>query len=156
MASKDIDVPEKLIRRLSDLLKATDLSEIELSTEGFKLKVKAKEQPSPSYFASVAPSAPVVTQSPPSSLGQKSEKTDTDLHIVRSPFVGTFYSAASPNSDAYVELGQTISKGQVMCIVEAMKIMNEIESDVSGKIEKIYAENGTPVDFNAPLFGIRK
>lgn len=146
------EVPEALIRRLSDLLHSTDLAEIELQTGAINVRVKAKEQVATNVLSTPAPK--LVAQ--PSESKAASESTASDLHIIRSPFVGSFYRAPSPTSSPYVEEGQTITKGQVLCIIEAMKIMNEIEADAGGVIEKIYVEDGTPVDFNAPLFGIRK
>ncbi len=79
-----------------------------------------------------------------------------DLHVIKSPIVGTFYSAASPGSDPFVSVGAQVTSGQVLCIIEAMKLMNEIESDVAGEIVKIFAENGQPVEYGEPLFGIRE
>lgn len=153
MASmKDIEVPEKLIRKLSDLLKSTDLQEIEMSSGELSLRVKAKD----SSYAMQVPTMPMVSPTPAGSSPSKAEATESDLHIIRSPFVGTFYRSPSPEAKSYVEEGEMVGKGQVLCIVEAMKIMNEIESEIVGKVEKIFVENGHPVDFNAPLFGIRK
>lgn len=151
-STKDLEVPEKLIRKLSDLLKSTDLSEIELSSEGFKVKVKAKGESVSYSFPPSLPSAGREAAAPKPAI----ESAESDLHIIRSPFVGTFYASPSPSAEAYTGEGQSVSKGQVLCIVEAMKIMNEIEADSGGTIEKIYVENGTPVDFNTALFGIRK
>jgi len=149
------DVPEQLIRKLSELLKSTDLSEIELSKESFRVRVKAKEA-APAVY-----NVPSVTMTPSSALSQgtsggatKKESSGGEVHMIRSPFVGTFYRSASPSAPAFVEPGQVVNKGQVLCIIEAMKIMNEIEADATGVVEKIYAENGTPVDFNAPLFDV--
>jgi acetyl-CoA carboxylase biotin carboxyl carrier protein len=79
-----------------------------------------------------------------------------ELHVIKSPIVGTFYAAASPGADPFVSVGAQVSSGQVLCIIEAMKLMNEIESDVSGEIAKIFAENGQPVEYGEPLFGIRE
>ena len=79
-----------------------------------------------------------------------------DLHVIKSPIVGTFYSSASPGSDPFVAIGAQVASGQVLCIIEAMKLMNEIESDVAGEIAKIFAENGQPVEYGEPLFGIRE
>lgn len=78
-----------------------------------------------------------------------------DLHLVKSPIVGTFYAAPSPGSDPFVKIGARIETGQTLCIVEAMKLMNEIEADVSGELVKIYVEAGQPVEYGQPLFGIR-
>lgn len=148
------EVPEKLIRKLSDLLKQTDLAEIEMSLEGISVRVRAKESLiSAGYSMAQTQNAAVYPAAVPS---KTLEEPETSLHIVRSPFVGTFYRAPSPNSEVYVEVGQNVNKGQVLCIVEAMKIMNEIECDSGGIIEKIFVEDGTPVDYNAPLFGLRK
>ncbi len=87
-------------------------------------------------------------------LNRKSEAEAiaANLHEIRSPIVGTFYRAPAPDADSYVQVGSDVSAGSVLCIVEAMKLMNEIESDVSGKIVKILVENGKPVEYNQPLF----
>jgi acetyl-CoA carboxylase biotin carboxyl carrier protein len=79
-----------------------------------------------------------------------------ELHVIKSPIVGTFYAAASPGADPFVTAGAQVTSGQVLCIIEAMKLMNEIESDVSGEIVKIFAENGQPVEYGEALFGIRE
>lgn len=154
-ANSKLDVPEAAIRRLADLLRTTDLAEIEIATGALSVRVRAKEAPavysvaSAPHSAMVAPTAPAATRAPEASA-------HPDLHIIRSPFIGTFYRAPSPTSPAFVEQGQSVAKGQSLGIVEAMKLMNEIEADASGVIEKIFIENGTPVEFNTPLFGIRK
>jgi acetyl-CoA carboxylase biotin carboxyl carrier protein len=83
---------------------------------------------------------------------EKAVEKPLNLHEIRSPIVGTFYRAPAPDADAYVNIGDMVSSGTVLCIVEAMKLMNEIESDVSGKIVKILVENGKPVEYNQPLF----
>ena len=80
---------------------------------------------------------------------------DAGLHIVKSPLVGTFYDAASPGADSFVKIGDTVASGKVLCIVEAMKIMNEIESDVAGEIVKAYVKPGQPVEYGQKLFGVR-
>jgi acetyl-CoA carboxylase biotin carboxyl carrier protein len=79
-------------------------------------------------------------------------KIESNLHEIKSPIVGTFYRAPAPDADPYVQVGDTVSAGNVLCIVEAMKLMNEIESDISGKIVKILVENASPVEYNQPLF----
>ncbi len=147
------NLPEDLIRRLSDLLKSTDLAEIEVSMNGTTVRVRSKEQTSAIYVPSSVPAASTAVSG---ASKAKSGEGQSDLHIIRSPFIGTFYRAPSPTSSNFVEQGQAISKGQALCIVEAMKLMNEIEADTSGVIEKIFVENGSPVEFNTPLFGIKK
>jgi acetyl-CoA carboxylase biotin carboxyl carrier protein len=154
-ALNDLEVPEKLIRKLSDMLKRSELSEIEISKGDLKVRVRAKSEASQSSVIMTAPST--TSGGNGSSLSSEPKQQEkNELHIIRSPFVGTFYSSPSPTSASYAEEGQSISKGQVLCIVEAMKVMNEIESDSAGTLEKLYVENGQPVDFNAPLFGVRK
>lgn len=154
-STPEFPIPEQAIRRLSDLLKSTQLSELEVSHGDTRIRVKAQSEPT--YLAAPGFSGHVPSIPAPAAPAAKTAATEvSDLHIVRSPFVGTFYRAPSPTSPPFVEAGQSISKGQVICIVEAMKLMNEIESDVSGTIDKIFVENGTPVDFNTPLFGLRK
>ena len=78
-----------------------------------------------------------------------------DLHLVKSPIVGTFYGSPSPGADAFVKVGAFVETGQTLCIVEAMKLMNEIESDASGEVIRVFVENGQPVEYGQPLFGIR-
>src|SRR6266568_3480936 len=82
-------------------------------------------------------------------------RSSEDLHLVKSPIVGTFYESPSPGAEAFVKVGAHIETGQALCIVEAMKLMNEIESDVSGEVIRIFVENGQPVEYGQPLFGIR-
>jgi acetyl-CoA carboxylase biotin carboxyl carrier protein len=81
---------------------------------------------------------------------------EEELHIVTSPIVGTFYRSPSPDADSFVKAGSHVEVGTVVCIIEAMKLMNEIESDAAGTIAKIYVENGQPVEYGQPLFGIKK
>jgi acetyl-CoA carboxylase biotin carboxyl carrier protein len=91
----------------------------------------------------------------PEEKASTAEEVLQNVHEIRSPIVGTFYRAPAPDADPYVNIGDTISSGTVLCIIEAMKLMNEIESDVSGKIVKILVENGKPVEYNQPLFQIQ-
>jgi acetyl-CoA carboxylase biotin carboxyl carrier protein len=102
-----------------------------------------------------APPAPVPLAEIPAQSSREAEKSspadDQSLHTITAPMVGTFYAAPSPDSPAYVQVGQTIAKGQVVCIIEAMKMMNELESDVAGKVVRILVENGQPVEFGQPI-----
>jgi acetyl-CoA carboxylase biotin carboxyl carrier protein len=82
-------------------------------------------------------------------------RTTEDMHLVKSPIVGTFYESPSPGTEAFVKIGTYVETGKILCIVEAMKLMNEIESDVSGEVVRIFVENGQPVEYGQPLFGIR-
>lgn len=97
-----------------------------------------------------APVAPSPSTAPGSEI-----RASEDLHLVKSPIVGTYYEAPSPGAEAFVKVGAHVESGQVLCIVEAMKLMNEIESDESGELIRIFVENGQPVEYGQPLFGIR-
>jgi acetyl-CoA carboxylase biotin carboxyl carrier protein len=94
------------------------------------------------------PEAPRAASHPPAPVRH-------DLHVIKSPIVGTYYSAPTPGADPFVTAGAKVEAGQVLCIIEAMKLMNEIESDVAGELVEVYAENGKPVEYGEPLFGIR-
>jgi len=87
--------------------------------------------------------------------GAAEARTSEDLHLVKSPIVGTYYESPSPGTEAFVKVGSQVAMGQTLCIVEAMKLMNEIESDVSGEVVRIFVENGQPVEYGQPLFGVR-
>jgi len=89
------------------------------------------------------------------SSGGGDGRSSEDLHLIKSPIVGTFYGAPSPGAEAFVKVGAQVETGQTLCIVEAMKLMNEIESDASGEVIRVYVENGQPVEYGQPLFGIR-
>jgi acetyl-CoA carboxylase biotin carboxyl carrier protein len=105
----------------------------------------AGEQAGGSGGAAVAPGGTAAAESRPKE----------DLHLIKSPIVGTYYGAPSPGAEAFVKVGSHVESGQTLCIVEAMKLMNEIESDASGEIVRMYVENGQPVEYGQPLFGIR-
>jgi len=98
-----------------------------------------------------------VEASQPSSGGASAPeaRSSEDLHLVKSPIVGTYYESPSPGTEAFVKVGSNVDTGKILCIVEAMKLMNEIESDVSGEVIRIFVENGQPVEYGQPLFGIR-
>lgn len=147
------------IKKIIKLLENSSIDEIEIEEEGKKLRV-ARNKPSSMTFAPAPMALPMPAAAPapaaalaPSASAPAGEKA---YHEVRSPIVGTFYRAPSPDADPYVAEGQSVRSGQVLCIVEAMKLMNEIESDVEGTIVKILVENGKPVEYNQPLFLIDK
>lgn len=149
-----------LIKKLVKIIEDSKVTDLEVEENGFKVRIAKKE----AIITAAAP-AHIVAHVPPApdhSINDlvKSEKIAKDeeeanLHTIRSPIVGTFYRAPAPDADAYCQVGDTINSGDCLCIVEAMKLMNEIESDVSGKIVKILAENGKPVEYNQPLFLIK-
>lgn len=153
------------IKKLIKILEGSEINELEIDEEGTRLKlVKSKQSETQSpQFVSYAPpqfQLPVQNTQQQAEPQKPEEKTETPqdsgkkLLEVRSPIVGTFYRAPSPNADPYVQVGQQVSKGAILCIIEAMKLMNEIESDFSGKIVKIHVENAQPVEYNQLLFSI--
>lgn len=139
------------IKKLIELLEESGISEIEIS-EGEE-SVRISRFPSPGMMAYAAPPmhVPVAAQAP---AEQKAEHIPEPPkgHQITAPMVGTFYSSPSPGAKPFVEIGSQVSAGDTLCIIEAMKMMNQIESDVSGKVVSILVENGDPVEFGQPLF----
>ena len=149
------------IRQILDLVREHDLSEFEIERDGLKVRIrKAGDRvevlppaaPLP-VAAPVAATAPVPAPAPPAAMPV--EETGVDLAVIKSPIVGTFYRSAEPGARAFVEVGDAVKKGQVLCIIEAMKLMNEIESDCDGEISAVYVENGRPVQFGDRLFAVK-
>ena len=156
------------IKKLIKILEGSEINELEIEEEGTKLRV-LKSKPTDNQvpqFITYAPPAqqtvsagivpPPQAEQQPAKQEKKEEAAENNKKLleVRSPIVGTFYRAPSPNADPYVQVGTQVSKGTVLCIIEAMKLMNEIESDFSGKIVKIHVENAQPVEYNQVLFSI--
>lgn len=152
------------LKEIKDLLRyvtRSGLQEFELKQGDFSLRVK-RPDPAAADLQTIPPAAWQVTASPAPSpaaanrtLETVAPPVDEKLHLVTSPIIGTFYRAPSPGADPFVSVGARVSPGSVLCIVEAMKIMNEIECDVAGTVEKIWAENGEPVEYGENLFSIR-
>jgi acetyl-CoA carboxylase biotin carboxyl carrier protein len=146
-----------IIKKLVKIVDSTEITDLEIEEEGVRIKIAKKIRnaqlvTNPQMIAASIPQT--ASNSPESSIEDKVEKESKkeNLHEIHSPIVGTFYRAPAPDADPYIQIGDTISQGSVLCIVEAMKLMNEIESDVSGKVVKILVENGKPVEYNQPLF----
>lgn len=142
---------EKLVR----ILERSSLSELEYEDKDIVVRLSRATQSAP---VAVRPAAPAPAPAPVASApaAAPAEATDDDHFVVKSPFVGTFYRAPSPEDSAFVEVGSEVAKGQTLCIIEAMKLMNEIESEVSGTIQEVLAENGKAVQFGEPLFRVAK
>jgi len=154
------------VKELVELVARLRISNLEIDRAGFRLRISGEApfavressgEPRVTT-AGQAPAAeaasahgPTAGSSPATAGGPHAES----LHVVASPIVGTFYSAPSPDSPSYVRVGDRISKGQVLCIVEAMKLLNEIESDVDGVVAEIYPKNAQPVEYGESLFGVR-
>ncbi len=155
----------KELKELILFLKEEGITEFELERGDVKVRVKRGAEtvvaplPDPRYYAAPAapPSAPdlaggvAVPATPP----PRAPEPEEELHMVRSPIVGTFYESPSPGSPPFVKAGDEVSVGQVLCIVEAMKLMNEIESDVAGEVVKKLVSNGQPIEYGQELFAIR-
>lgn len=150
------------IKELIELVARRHLQGLEIERSGFRLKIDGQNRgPLPAApsqaqeAASAAPAAPTAGEGGAGEATAPSEAPEEELHLLKSPIVGTFYRTPAPDADPFVEVGQRVKKGQVLCIVEAMKLMNEIESDVDGEIAEIFPKNGQPVEFGEPLFAIR-
>ena len=149
------------LKTLIDLVEASDISELELTEGEEKVKIsrqnnKAQSLAPVNYVQQ--PIQPPMNQQPQAqteeSLGKVDTTTIDNKDAITSPMVGTFYRSASPDSAPFIDIGSTVKKGETLCIIEAMKILNEIESDKEGTISKILIENGQPVEFGQPLFEI--
>lgn len=160
MALMEISYIKKLIK----LVEHSAVDEIEIEEEGKKIRI-AKSRASATVSPSQTITLPPVVQAPqqlpasvPAAAPQPTvpPQPEAQYHEIRSPIVGTFYRSPAPDAEPYVEVGHHVKVGTVLCIVEAMKLMNEIESDVDGVVVKILVENGKPVEYNQPLFLIEK
>ncbi len=148
------------IKKLVKLVEESNISEIEVEQNDSRIKV-TKNAIQTSYSPVIqtgayipAPSEANQTAQPKTTEPAKPAAPAANMHEVKSPIVGTFYRASNPESEPFVKVGDTVTSGQTLCIIEAMKLMNEIESDVSGTIVKILVENGRAVEYNQPLFVI--
>ena len=143
------------IKAIIDLMKQNDLAVFKLEREGFKLELEAQRPVSP-VIAAVPPTA-ITTQTVPANVTASSGTGEdkSKLKEIVSPMVGTFYRAPSPDSAPYVQPGQEINEESVVCIIEAMKVMNEIKAEVRGIIVEVLVDNGTPVQFGQPLFRVK-
>ncbi|MFC1809313.1 acetyl-CoA carboxylase biotin carboxyl carrier protein [Candidatus Omnitrophota bacterium] len=155
----------KEIKEMISIMKENDITEFEMEKDGFKVKLRKGAD------FTVSPENIMVKQQPvqyiaeaPTQQSKQGEGTsasseaedDPNVEIVRSPMVGTFYQSAAPDADPFVTAGQTIHEGDTLCIIEAMKLMNEIKAEFKGKVIEILVENGQSVEFDQPLFKIKK
>jgi acetyl-CoA carboxylase biotin carboxyl carrier protein len=155
------------IKQLLELVRQHELTEFEFEQDGLRLKIRkdggGAELPAmvaPAAGVSVpAPQPPAVAAPQATAAGSAGaavpQDEEVELAVVKSPIVGTFYRAAEPEAPSFVEIGSSVKKGQVLCIIEAMKLMNEIDSEYDGQIVNIYVENGQPVQYGERLFAIR-
>jgi acetyl-CoA carboxylase biotin carboxyl carrier protein len=158
---------QKELRELIEFLIEKDISEFELQRGDVKVRIKrgavqanaAPAEPAPAISPGAPPTSQATAQmpratTPPPPLAPP-PKAEEELHQVKSPIVGTFYESPSPGSPPFVKIGDTVEVGQTLCIVEAMKLMNEIESDVAGELVKRLVANSQPIEYGQPLFAIR-
>jgi acetyl-CoA carboxylase biotin carboxyl carrier protein len=172
----------KEIKDLIELVNDKEFAEFEIERQGFRLRISRFRESNPQaiqpaaapiVISSAIPSTPDILSpgarrglieaqvfsagsSPaPSQEDAQGVASEPELHVIKSPIVGTFYSAASPTSEPFVRIGDHIEPDTVVCIIEAMKLMNEIQAEISGEISKIYVENGQPVEYGQSLFGIK-
>ena len=149
------------LKQILDLVREHELSEFEVEQDGLRLKIRkdasgafvqvpVQHVHAPAAPAPAAPAAPAAAPAPAGNT-----EVDVELAVVKSPIVGTFYRSAEPGAAPFAEVGTAVKKGQVLCIIEAMKLMNEIDSEYEGEIVNVYVENGQPVQYGERLFAIR-
>ena len=150
------------VREILVLMRENGLSEFEIEREGLKLRLRKDVSTgavttAPAIVVAGVPAMPVAApagaSAPPAPV--EPGASEVELAVVKSPIVGTFYRSPEPGAESFVEIGTTVKKGQVLCIIEAMKLMNEIDSEFDGEVVNIYVENGQPVQYGERLFAIR-
>jgi acetyl-CoA carboxylase biotin carboxyl carrier protein len=160
-AGPDIDQIEELLKIMAE----HNLEEFEYSRGELRIRLKkpsagtvltaARPNALPEIIVAGSSSSPGGAAAAPAGSSAPEPRSTEDLHLVKSPIVGTFYGSPSPGAEPFVKIGAYVEDGETLCIVEAMKLMNEIESDSSGEVLRIFVENGQPVEYGQPLFGIR-
>jgi acetyl-CoA carboxylase biotin carboxyl carrier protein len=145
------------LKKLIDLVQESGISELEVTEGEEKVKI-VKHGPAPMQAAAPMPpaaqpaAAPAPAAAAPANAPAEAPPPAVEGHVVKAPMVGTFYRSSSPNSKPFAELGQAVSVGDTLCIIEAMKLMNEIEADAAGTVKAVLVENGQPVEYGQPLF----
>jgi acetyl-CoA carboxylase biotin carboxyl carrier protein len=158
------------LRELIELMSKNNLTDFELEREGFRVRLRrnfgtttpisishAQEETGLSSQSPSSPTSipPVIQSSAPLST-EPNKAAEEDLHIITAPIVGTFYRSPSPTAEPFIRVGSNVDPETVVCIIEAMKLMNEIQAEVSGEVVKIFVENGQPVEYGQPLFGVKR
>jgi acetyl-CoA carboxylase biotin carboxyl carrier protein len=153
------------IKQILEMMREHELSEFELERDNFKLRIQKQGSghwvaaaPHPAAHAAHAAAAPAAPAAPPSAPGSPvltPADEEMELAVIKSPIVGTFYRSSEPGARAFAEVGDKVKKGQVLCIIEAMKLMNEINAEIDGEVVKVYVENGHAVQYGERLFAIR-
>lgn len=145
------------IKELIDLVANHRLTGIELERSGFRFRIDGYKAAKSAVVPAAPAAAPVAAPPEPAAAEAKGAeaKPAAEVHVVHSPIVGTFYRSPNPEAPPFAEVGSRVKQGQILCIVEAMKLMNEIESDADGIVVEIYPKNGQPVEYGEPLFAIK-
>ena len=170
-SANELSVNMDELRELIQLIRENDFTEFELEREGYRVRFRrgleaaadtaardsANSTQSTTLSTTTGAEARGATPAPthPGAKAQTAASEDQDLYIIPSPIVGTFYRSPSPNADSFVKIGSRVEADTVVCIIEAMKLMNEIQAEASGEVVKVYVENGQPVEYGQPLFGIK-
>ncbi|MGN7205605.1 acetyl-CoA carboxylase biotin carboxyl carrier protein [Pedobacter sp. SAFR-022] len=151
----------KQIQELIKFVSRSGVNEVAIEQENFKITIKTNQTPTvinttvpaPAPAAAVLPAAPAPAPQPVTTPAESKEAADASKYItIKSPMIGTFYRSSSPDKPSFVNVGDEVSSGKIICIIEAMKLFNEIESEVSGRIVKVLVENASPVEYDQPLF----
>ena len=140
------------LKKLIDLVQDSGIAELEITEGEEKVRITSKLAGQMMYSSPHMMAAPMQAAAPVAAVVVDAEPAQPEGHVVKSPMVGTFYRTPSPTAKAFVEIGQSVKDGETLCIIEAMKLMNEIESDVAGVVKAILIENGQPVEYGQPLF----
>ena len=145
----------KELKEIIDIVTSKEsIEELELEKSGLKLRIRRASNSVPAVSVAAA-AAPALTMPAPPPQISTPQETQEELFYIKSPIVGTFYKSPSPTSEPFISIGDFVEKGAVVCIIEAMKLMNEIESDVAGEIVSTLVENGQPVEYGEKLFAVR-
>ncbi len=150
--SSPIEDTVECIEALAEIVKKNDLGKIKISTEDIEIVIEGKRCPPP--MPPMQPAAAAAVAVAPAVVQEASEEAPVSGNVITSPIVGTFYAAPSPEKPAFVKVGDTVNAGDVVCIIESMKLMNEINSEFSGRVAEIYAKDGQPVEFGQKLMRI--
>jgi acetyl-CoA carboxylase biotin carboxyl carrier protein len=145
----------KEIRELVDLVTERGLAGLEIERAGFRLRIEGRRPVAVEAAPAAASGHAGAAGSRAAAVIPEEAPADENVHVITSPIVGTFYRSPSPEAEAFAEVGQRIAKGKILCIIESMKLMNEIESDVEGEVLAVYPRNGQPVEYGEKLFAIR-
>ena len=146
----------KDLKKIVEIMNANDLVEVEIEQEGKRLRVRKAEAGAPAQGAAAAVPAPAAPAPvPPAAAGAAPAADSEGLHTITAPMVGTFYTAPSPDADPYIDVGKRVNAESVVCILEAMKVMNEIKAECSGEIVKVCVQNAEAVEYGQPLFLVK-